>query len=1024
MAVAVWGWGTMERRIAESPRGRRAFEPGRFPQGEQILAMVEDRSDRILAGQTRTDDLILSLRAEFNALRPIDADATAMRFAVEATLDAQIDDLRDMGNAGKPRTALDQFTRLLDRVRDSASGRILFRITANIGVCHLGLGEDEEAARLLVEAYDHAPNEPKAIANRVLADLLRGDWTNALAFGRKALAADPGNDTLASYVMQAASRDPSIAEPIDLVPEALRTTASVMVAHAHALWRPGSAGLWRQAARDAVAAYPEDEHAQQLAALADLDEMFSDERVQRERILLAEERKRAEQATAVLRRQWDAARARDAPPRSEHLTLCGNLAAGVLMLGEGQEALAIIRQGLALAPDDEDLIARTASIAIEGIDEGFARELVPRLPVTPEGVALRFRLFLRAGEWPELRDLPSEHLADLPAAEQSLGRTVARIAGLATSGVAVTGPDLAAVAEEAADDARASVVVATFARDQGLTDVADRAFAVSVEAARRDDHAASRLTVAHLAEQRGDWSVVADLLLGHVDESRDNAELRMLARALVNDQPIRERALRFFERLPEAVRETPSYLHGLGLMHLNCGALSEAERVLRRAIAAAPERVVSHLALVTIFHRTRRWDEARAHLDGLDLAAIEGGPTDRMRIAQALRAAGLSAKALAYGYDVLQSARNDATVVRRFVGLVLVPDDGSIPEADVVAPDTWFSIADEAGTPLSYLIEGHEDRPADRVLSPSHPTAAAAMGRRPGETFALPNSNHTRRVVEVKHRYLHAAHEVMESFEEDFPNASGFRRVSIIDGDVQPALDEVRRTSEAHRAWADLYLNDHIPLCMVAAQMGRDAIGLAEYVRSLDRDVRACAGDLRERVAALRLIAERRAAGAVLDAYAAWTAANMDALDVLTEVFGSLQIPQSALDELLMMQDRLGPPGGEGSILTMAWRDGQFYRQELSADDVRARQAMVEEQIAKIRDRCEVVPASRRTTHRISPGRSLTCSMMPSSTRPTWRRVDQCWCRRTRTTGSPPRWRPTRAACGCRPRSCTRSRRG
>lgn len=957
MTVAVWGWGTMERRIAGSPHGRKAFEPGRFPQGEQILALVEDRSDHILAGQTQIEDLILSLHAKMVGMRPVDADATITRSAVEAALDAQIDDLRDMGNAGKPRAALDQFTRLLDRVRASASGRILFRLTANIGVCRLGLGEDEEAARLLIEAYHHAPDEPKAVANRMLADLIRGNWQSALVFGREALAADPGNEALASYVIQAASRDPSIEDPIDLVPEALRTAASVMVAHAHALWRPGSSGRWRQAARDTVAAHPEDEHARQLAALADLDEVMSGDRFQKERILLAAERRQVEQAVAVLRPQWDAARRRDVPPRAEHLTLCGNLAVATFMVGQGDDALTILRQGLALAPDDEGLIVRAASIAIDGVDGAFARDLLPRLPATPEGVTLRFRLHLQAGAWPELKDLLSDHLEDLPLDEQGLGRTVVSIANLAVLGVRVNEADLGAVTEAAAGDARASSLVATFARDHGLVDAADKTFAAAVEAASHDDHIAGRLTVAHLAEQRGEWSVVADLLLGHVDEARDHAELRMLARALVNDLPIRERALRFFERLPEAVRETPSNLYSLGLTHLNRGALPEAEDALRRAIAAEPGRAAPHLALVSALHRMGRRDDLKGILDGLDLAVIEGTPPERMGIAQALRAAGLGAKALAYGYDVLQSARNDPTVAMRYVGLVLVPDDGSIPVADAVAPDTWFSIIDEAGTPLSYLIEGQKDRQADRVLSPSHPTAAAAIGRRPGETFSLPNSNRTWRVVEVKHRILHAAHEVMESFEEDFPNASGFHRVSITDGDLQPALNQVRRTSEALRARADLYLNDHFPLSMVASQMGRDAIGLADYVRSLGRDVRACAGDLPERVAALQLIKEQRATGAVLDAYTAWTAANMDALDVLIEVFGSLQIPQSALDELSMMQDRLGPPGGEGPVMTMAWRDGQFYRQEFSADDVGARQAMVEEQVAKIRARCEVVPS-------------------------------------------------------------------
>ncbi|TVQ54137.1 MAG: hypothetical protein EA355_12290, partial [Rhodobacteraceae bacterium] len=182
MTVAVWGWGTMERYIADSPRGRRAFEAGHFPQGEQILASIEGGSSENRESFAAILEQLTVLQAQVSVLAPQGADATtAARPDVDAVLDAQIDDLRDMANRGRPREALDPLNRLLDRVRSTASGRLLFRITANIAFCHLGLGEQAEAARLLIEAYHHAPNEPKAVANRVLADLLRGDWRGALA---------------------------------------------------------------------------------------------------------------------------------------------------------------------------------------------------------------------------------------------------------------------------------------------------------------------------------------------------------------------------------------------------------------------------------------------------------------------------------------------------------------------------------------------------------------------------------------------------------------------------------------------------------------------------------------------------------------------------------------------------------------------------------------------------------------------------------------------------------------------------
>ena len=74
-------------------------------------------------------------------------------------------------------------------------------------------GEDERAVALLGEAYEHAPSEPKAVANKAFALLLQGCWERVLAFGAERLQADPTNDGLAGYLVQAARFDPLIDEP-------------------------------------------------------------------------------------------------------------------------------------------------------------------------------------------------------------------------------------------------------------------------------------------------------------------------------------------------------------------------------------------------------------------------------------------------------------------------------------------------------------------------------------------------------------------------------------------------------------------------------------------------------------------------------------------------------------------------------------------------------------------------------------------------------------------------------------------
>ncbi len=62
-------------------------------------------------------------------------------------------------------------------------------------------------------------------------------------------------------------------------------------------------------------------------------------------------------------------------------------------------------------------------------------------------------------------------------------------------------------------------------------------------------------------------------------------------------------------------------------------------------------------------------------------------------------------------------------------------------------------------------------------MSPKHQLAAAAMGLKVGEDFTVKaafGTDATWRVAEVKHKYLHALHDVMGNFQTRFPDAQGF----------------------------------------------------------------------------------------------------------------------------------------------------------------------------------------------------------------------------------------------------------
>ena len=102
---------------------------------------------------------------------------------------------------------------------------------------------------------------------------------------------------------------------------------------------------------------------------------------------------------------------------------------------------------------------------------------------------------------------------------------------------------------------RASIALARNAREHGLEDLGERYFtAAGIAFDGGDAGLRARVSIAGEALARGQHNVAADLLTDRLPLDEDTFELRLLARALVFDYPIRERAVRFFEDLAPEVR--------------------------------------------------------------------------------------------------------------------------------------------------------------------------------------------------------------------------------------------------------------------------------------------------------------------------------------------------------------------------------------------------------------------------------------------------------------------------------------
>jgi tetratricopeptide (TPR) repeat protein len=957
--IAVWGWNTLEERIAEDVDARRAFDPSFTPFGTLLVEqMTEVRSAQTqFAGAT--DDKLSQILSTMNTLVTrttggVQVDDGTQRNAVEAILDGQIDDIRELIGKGDAALAQSQFERLWSRVEATASGRILFRIKANIGACRLSLLDDTAAAELLISAYDLAPTEPKASINKALGLLLRGDMSEARAFGEAALAAGIENEALASYVIQASRFDETVTDPLAVIPEALVNTCPVRVAVVD-FQRHRAADGWRDAARALSDDFPDDPHARRLFAEAELEDCLEDRLFVERRQLRPPLRVRAQAATETLKHLWDDALADPEPKRPEMAGLCANLLVGLHALEDLAGGVAVAETGTAAFPLDAELARYAAMVALDAGDADLVERLLPLLEQAPEGRLLAFRHYANGQVWSDVARLFADALAAAPTTEVAMIEVLGAIAVHKVAGGDLT-ETLEALIDGVTDDPRCAIVIAAAARDDGLNAIADAAYQKARNLLGSDGHIARRLMVAHYAVRAADWSVVADALDGWIDISVDSSELRTLARAYVNETPVRKRGTRFFKALPEALKVLPVYSQAAGLFHFNRGAMRAAEIDLRRASQGG--QLLATLALLQTLKALGREREIAPMVRSLDCSELHGDPSEKMQFAQALRDAGDPEGAARFGYEVLLSAPNDAGAALGYFCLIIGDNAGTlIPNAGAVAVGVWIELASDDPSPVHFLIVEDDPRPSEGRVTVDHPLVKAALGLAVGGEFTVDTGiagPKTWKVTSIKHRYLHAFHDICENYETRFPGAGGLWRITMPENDITPALDMIKRLGEADERTAELYLDRGLPLSMVAVHVAGSSVGFADFVRQLDRDIETALGIEHEREVAYALIANDRGLGLVLDAYAAWTVGTMDAFAVLKAVFGELIVSQSAVNELRQLRSRFEPRDGDN--MTLGWAGGKFSGQLLTPEQAAEQLQLFDDIVDRITAACTVAP--------------------------------------------------------------------
>jgi tetratricopeptide (TPR) repeat protein len=880
--------------------------------------------------------------------------------AHEQYLSDQLDRLRDNAKNSDPNSNLQVFQTFLETLPPNASPTIRFRAKANIGIQHLERGDAEQAVKWLLEAYEEAPEDRRAIANRALALWLRGDSEEAYRFGREKLAADPENETLASYLPQIAANVPSVTDGLEGIPAAIRDREPIAVAQSVFLRARNQCSVWWDWTRSALKRFPESEHLRVMVAASYVDEISRDEAAQQTQIYRDDQREQLRQAAEVLDADWQAkpwhlkSRLDDAPQTLANAMIAYRL------LHDRDKALALADRIADEAITYPDIVRNAVMIAMSFDEMKLASRLISLTPDDPELAFHAGIIAVGNNEWGRAVDLFKK--ATIPDGEKRVTDTAIALAPIAekgrpTDGSVIDSSSIAGLIDTNSDNPRGLILIAQVARHLGLDELSQVAFKAAVDAVPQDCHIATRLMVASFAEKAHSPTTVIDLLDGHLPPEGFERDFQRLAIAHANEHPHRKRNLAFFERLPSKLRNIDTIRRAHASVLVDVGR-PEAIRLLRSIHDDDPTDAFVVLKLIHALVRSSDKAGESALLSAINLPSLVGPPEYIMAIAQRVSMDGHPERAYPVAYDLVRQNADNASIVLGYAGLGLLLDANPMFEVSSVNIGTHVSIEASDGQKQDFVIDEGGDFFGLRVLSPTSGIAPRVIGLTRGQTVEVERpaigTSLTWTVTEVSSKYLYLHRRVLEEFETRFPDNPGLVRFTSGEGNVEPILDVIRRRAEQNADRVRLYGEKFIPLAVAARGQGGEVVGFAQYVQHLGGQIVTCVGSESERVKAVQLANRHRGKGAVLDPYTAWVAAEIDALPSLKAFFGTLLTPSSTLGMIDRMLHRAEEGRGKEQM-TMRFHDGQFYREEIT-DEIRDQQiAHVKRIQGVINQNCDVV---------------------------------------------------------------------
>ncbi|SPY99988.1 Uncharacterised protein [Pseudomonas luteola] len=840
----------------------------------------------------------------------------------QSEIDREIDEYREMMNSGKAKNALGLLEKLISKQEHNLTEVQKFRAKANIAICYLYLGDVVRAPRLLLEACSYAPEDRRAIANKVLALTLGGKIDEAIEFGSIKINDDPNNELLANFILQTTrikfqnSKMPS--DPYEGFTERVKFDKGVQIAHIHLLASQQIDG-WKDLAAEFIEQYPDDAQVKNIIANDTLFNFVKQRQTTNGFTFTRAELDELKQVADWISLSWNSFKSSDHMADSNDLQNIENL----LILYKLTDDIDSLKKEssyvLKKLHSDQRLIETTAKCLIHLKEIELFEQAVAKISDQAVAKRLTFLRMVSSKDWEGLgrvKDYQLEKFEDDFAIEAKVVVYIAR----AYLGCAQGKVNLEVLLRSTELGSRARLLLFEFGAESRVETVARLAHSYGLNRVSEDTDEIEFLHYMKLVKFLMLWDEII-MRLDVYRHASDNYELKhMLALSYLNEHPIRSEGVDFFKE--KILPYVKGYELLAGLFYYKQNDFTASKELIELYL----EEGGNDLYAVIVLSNIAKLDNDDAYLDkilnGYDIKIMSGTPEQRMHIARLKASIGKGDEALLEAFELLDKNQNSAQIWLGYFGIFLTASKtDALESTKVVGNNCYFKLVSSENE----VIERNTDsNTADQViLTPDKVDYYVSMvwGKGVGFEFTVERliKKQSWKLTEIKHQYLEAFHLVCREFEKRFPNEGGLWALKIENDNIQPLLDFMAAQMEQDETLIGQILEKHMPLAIAAGMSKKTVFNIRDSMIAKVGKINTCIGTHEERSNALNLIEKFKGRSVVLDAYTIWVVAELGLIESFKAYFESIIISHSILHELKVMA------ANEIAGLT----DGQFSRENI-----------------------------------------------------------------------------------------------